>query len=41
MKPKRTETLSEWLVRDIRRVTPKQYSAEEKIGIVRSSRRIR
>ena len=36
MKPKRgrPETPSERLVRDIRRVTRKQYSAEEKIRIV-------
>ena len=33
-KPGRPETPSERLVRDIRRVTRKQYSAEEKIRIV-------
>ncbi len=33
-KSKTSETLSEKLVRDIRRVTRKQYSAEEKIRIV-------
>jgi transposase len=33
-KPGRAETPSERLVRDIRRVTRKQYSAEEKIRIV-------
>lgn len=33
-KPGRPETPSERLVRDIRRVTHKQYSAEEKIRIV-------
>ena len=33
-KPGRPETPSERLVRDIRRVTRKQYSAEEKIHIV-------